>query len=374
MVTKEEIAQLKQQIEDHFAAGDMDSLFKVAERLCKSTDGQYAYFLGACYLNGWGTQVSLANAIIYLHKAAEYGDNYDYACYLSAIAHYRCNEFKDAYNWFVKAQEAGVNDSLALFADSAAGCAFAKWDEVRVQFAQSEVTQGAEWVKMYMSVAIEKYMQAAEEQPETMTSALFCGYARVMILLYNMGTTGMLDMDIVTFDSLGGMVAGGLQALGKMLNTEEHDKVLFKCITGAQFIEEHGYPLVAEYLRAFLAILESTRDRSAAAFYRARWHMKRIGEMLIYEKDAGQVRNIFADIDDHYDKAEKKYGATVMNMMRAGQLPDLTKSFLPDDVPAIDSCENFMNMYWSVRDQAQRSPAPSNPVDKVGGFLKKLFK
>lgn len=373
MITKEEIEKLQGQIDEHFASGDMEQLFEVAKSLYSRTNNQYGYFLGTCYLNGWGTPSNPAVSIPYLHKAAEYGDNYNYACYLSAIAHYRCNQFKDAYNWFVKAQEAGINDSLALFADSAAGCAFAKWDEVRTQFAQSEVTQGAEWVKIYMSVAIEKYMQAAEEQPETMNSALFCGYAKLMILMYNMGTTGMLDMDIVTFDSLGGIVAGGLQALGKMMDTEEHDKVLFKCITGAQFIETHGYPLVAEYLRAFLALLESARDHSAAAFYRARWHMKRIGELRAYEKDAELVKNIFFDIDNHYQKAERKYGATVMNMMRAGQLPDLRKSFLPEMAPNIDSCKNFMDLYYSVRNGAQQ-PTSQSSAGKLGGFLKNLFK
>lgn len=373
MITKEKIEQLQERIDEHFAAGDMEQLFEVAKELYSSTNNQYGYFLGACHLNGWGTPSNPAVAIPYLHNAAQYGDTYNYACYLSAIAHYRCREFKDAYNWFVKAQEAGITDGLALFADSAAGCAFAKWDEVRVQFAQSEVTQGAEWVKMYMGVAIEKYMQAAEEQPETMNSALFCGYARLMLLLYNMGTTGMLDMDIVTFNSLEGIVAGGLQALGKMLDTEEHDKVLFKCITGAQFIEKHGYPLVAEYLRAFLAIMESSRDHSAAAFYRARWHMKRIGELRSHEKDAELVKNSFSDIDEHYQKAERKYGATVLNMMRAGQLPDVKKSFLPEKAPAIDSCKNFMDLYYSVRNGAQQSTS-QGAGGKLGGFLKNLFK
>ncbi len=373
MITKEEIEQLQRQIDEHFASGDMGQLFEVAKKLSAGTNSQYGYFIGTCYLNGWGTQPNPAAAIPYLHNAAEYGDNYNYACYLSAIAHYRCREFKDAYDWFVKAQEAGINDSLALFADSAAGCAFEKWDEVRTRFSQSEVTQGAEIVKYYMSDAIIKYMQAAEEHPETMNSALFCGYAKLMILMYNMGTTGMLDMDVVTSDSLGGIVSGGLQALGKMLNTEEHDEVLFRCVTGAQFIEEHGYPLVAEYLRAFLAILESSRDRSAAAFYRARWHMKRIGELRNCEKDAELVQSIFADIDDHYDKAEHKYGATVLNMMRQGQVPDLKKSFLPDMAPDIDSCKNFMDLYYSVRNQVQQS-APKDSGGKIGGFLKKLFK
>lgn len=374
MITKEEIEQLQGQIDEHYASGDMEQLFEVAKELYSSTDNRYGYFLGTCYLNGWGTPSNPAVSIPYLHNAAQYGDNYNYACYLSAIAHYRCREFKDAYNWFVKAQEAGINDSLALFADSAAGCAFTKWDEVRnIQFSPTGITQGVERVKIYMSVAIEKYMQAAEEQPETMNSALFCGYAKLMILLYNMSTWGVLGLDFATADSLGGMVSGGLQQLGNMMNTEEHDKVLFKCITGAQFIEKHGYPLVAEYLRAFLALLESSRDHSAAAFYRARWHMKRIGELREYEKDAAVVKNIFADIDSHYDKAEKKYGASVMNMMRAGQLPDLKKSFLPEMAPAIDSCKNFMDLYWSVRNGVQQ-PTSQSSAGKLGGFLKNLFK
>ncbi len=373
MITEDKILEYQAAISETFNTGDVAKRFELSNQLYNETNKNYSYFLGACYLNGWGVGQNINWAAQLLTGAADHQDNYNYACYLAAIAYYRLQDFENAFEWFCKAEEAGVRDSVALFADSAAGCAFNLWEKVRTAFLQSEVTQGASIVKKFMAIGIELYMEAAEQAPETMNASLYCGYARLLILMYNMGTTGMLDMQEVATDSLSGIVAGGLEALQKMLDTEAHNKVLAKCIIGAHFLEEHGAPLVAEYLRAFLALMESTRDRSAVAFYRARWHMKRIGEMRNTDPDAALVANIFTDIDGQYRLAEHKYSATVMNMMRSGQLPDLTKSFLPGYAPAAESCENFMVMFRNAHSSAQQS-ATQNPAEKAGGFLKKLFK
>ncbi len=370
MISQELIDKYVSEINDTFATEDRDKYFEIANKLYKETNQKNSYFLGAAYLNGWGTQIDNNYACLLLTGAADNNDNYDYACYLAAIAYYRCNDFFKAFDWFCKAEKAGVRDSIALFADSAAGCTFNLWNEVRHQLSQSTVTQGAARVKNYMAVAIELYMEAAEKTPEAMDATLYSGYAKLMILMYNMATTGMLDMDVVAFDSLSGTVAGGIEALKKMLDTEAHNETLAKCIIGAHFIEEHGYPLVAEYLRAQLAVMESLRDRSAHAFYRARWHMIRIGQLQNTTADAALVANIFAEMNDDYRNAENKYGATVMNMMKMGQMPDLTKSFLPDNAPAPESCENFMNVCRQLQADTQNQA----PVNKPGGFLKNLFK
>ena len=131
MITKEQIEQQRSHIDEIYATGDMAALYRAAQKLYRDTDSRYGYFLGACYLNGWGVEPDPDYASLLLISAARNGDNYDYACYMAAIAYYRQRKYFDAYNWFCKAEEAGIRDSLTLFADSAAGCTMDLWNEVR---------------------------------------------------------------------------------------------------------------------------------------------------------------------------------------------------------------------------------------------------
>ena len=378
MITQEAINQHLANIDEYYAAGDYAAIFREAKVLYDGTDGTYPYFLGACYLNAWGTQCDYYWAAKYLEEAAKHKDNYDYACHLAGLAYYRKAEYPQAIEWLAKAEEAGVNDAIVFLADAAAAAALNLWPKVSNYIIPAEFAQGVEIVKQYIAIAMDKYEKAALTTPQLMSNAFWCGFGNMGILLYHLSTRGCLNIEDNQNSLFSSMVSAGFQMLGSQWDHEAHRNIYQIGVTICDFMADNGAELVSEYFRAFLSLLESERHNSAEAFYRARWHMKRIGELRkeVDPQAAEEVAGYLKDVDIKYQLQNRKYGSMVISMMRSGRLPDISVSYGEGRVPAVESCENFMNMFneeQAMAAQAQASAAQTKG-NSITGFLKNIFK
>ncbi len=376
MITQEAIQQHLDNIDVHFANNDHAAIFNEAKLLSEGTNGQYSYFYGACYLNGWGTETNLALAAHYLVMAANHRDTYNYACYLAGLAFYRQRKYPEAIEWLIKAEKEEVTDAPLFLADSCAGVALELWNKVRYYSIPSEFAEGVKMVKAHLFLAIEKYMVGADASPNIINNDLWLGFGRMALLLYNLSSSGVLDADELNGDSLMDMFDAGMHMIGAKWDMDAHNEIFGYSIEICDFMAERGAELVAEYFRAYLSLLESERHKSAEAFYRARWHMKRVGE-LRNQMDplaANQVVIAMQDIDDKYRLVEHKYGNAVLGMMRNGRLPDLTVSYGQGKAPDPQSCQNFMQMLYHEQAMANAPQKAAPSGGKAGGFLKNLFK
>ena len=380
MISEERINQYLTNIDDCFAAGDFSSLYKTAKVLCKETDGKYSYFMGACYWNAWGTEFDMDKALYYLENAALNNDNYMYATFITGIIYYRKARYDKAIEWMSAAEKAGNDDAIVFIADSAAAIALAEWNDTRKCRLHDKVVAGVRNVKNYLNFAVEKYMEAANTAPQSMTNGFWCGFGNMHVLLYNLSTTGYLNLEGTHGGSLSANVSAGLHLFFEKTDNDAHDKIYDIGISACDFMAAHGAVLVAEYFRAFFALFESERHNSAEAFYRARWHMKRVGE-LRREADAQEAEELAntmtnLGLETKYKAQEKKYGNMVLGMMRSGEYPSINRSYGEGLAPAVESCENFMQMFKQEQSFANNENNKQRAKEKKssGGLFKKLFK
>jgi len=151
------------------------------------------------------------------------------------------------------------------------------------------------------------------------------------------------------------------------MDTDAHYKVFRQGIAACDFMASKGAVLVAEYFRAYLALLESERHKSAEALFRAMWHMRRIGELRGSCADAADIAAALKDMDEKYAMLDRKYGSIVRSMISQGKRPFIAESYGEGLAPSVESCANFMKVY-------QMPAGGSSPKPEKKGFFAKLFR
>lgn len=378
--SQNEIQSLNERLNSFILSGDHNGIFQTSLQLESTGSLLGAYWLGSCYLNGWGTQIDNNLGAKYCEKATacDIPSIKPYAYYNAGVGYYRLGEYDDAIQLLQYAESLNVAMATVFIADAYAALAFCNWDIVRNIRTQNDMADGLTIIKVCINNAQDKYLEAATEHPETMTPAFWCGFGNVGVLYYNLATQGLLNVERIDETSLIDYFFAGANMVSEKWNTEKQETVYNIGVLSCEVMEDCGAEFIAEYYRAYLSLLDSERNKSAEAFYRARWHLKKVGELrsVVGEAVANEVAGYLTDVDVKFKALDKKYGGIVHSMMRSGRFPNLQPSYFNIEVPPVESCRKFMDMFYEVRSAGNtvQQPASNAPSKEKKGFFSKLFK
>lgn len=308
-------------------------------------------------------------------KAADAGDTDAYQ--FLGIQHMHNNNFDAAFHWLTKADQAGVSGTKARLAMCCYKLAVQLRDHATKQLNMSEYTQSnAAAITHYLNCQHLYYQSIRDsEEREEMNIEDYIILGRATSMLYNLACRGELSVDIVTDNTMMSYLTNSFKMVGGAMNDAEHEKWWNNAMNACALMDLGGFPIVGEFFRAECCLINSELHHSAEAYCRARWHLKRIGEMRS-ERGKYNVDDLVSlfqsvgDIEDYSEKMGKKYSATLQSMLAEGRLPDLTPDYLPGKAPDPRSCKNFMKMASGSAHSAAGGNTDS-PLKKLLGLFGK---
>ena len=354
--------------DDHY-----QDAYDAAMALEKEAKGYGSLHLALMYHGGWGVKEDYDKALSY-YQAATVIDNHYLArvWYNGGHLYIHLEDYDKAAEWLEKAEALGYDDSSLWLAFAWCNSAIKYRNYACKTLRINELTQ-ANLVASNLAVkAQNKYMSLAQKDPDSVDSAHMVLMGRCALLLYNMACQGELSMDVTADNSLRSWVGNSFHMVAGSRNDAFHAQLLENAVCVFAVMEKAGHPIPAEYFRARCSLLDAEVHHSAEAFYRARWHMKRIGEFRAQEPETfEEIHEMFMDVDEAYAKMDHKYGNTVTSMMRKGQHPDLSPSYPAGQAPAPESCKSFMDLLERIQ-SAPFQPVPENKEKKgLLGFFRK---
>lgn len=330
----------------------------------------YSAMANCCSLNNESDE-----AMKWYLKAAEAGDD---DAYLAAGMHYMSEgDYETAVNWLLKADQAGVSGAKSRLAMCSYKYATDLRNYAATQLNMSEYTQAnAAAIAQYLNCQYLYYqaIQDAQER-ESMIIEDYVVLGRATSMLYNLACRGELSVDMVTDNSMMSYFTNSFKMVSGAMNDAAHEKWWNNAMNACALMDLGGFPIVGEFFRAECCLTNSQLHHSAEAYCRARWHLKRVGEMRSERGryDVDDLVSLFqsvSDIEDNAEKMGKKYGASMQSMLAAGNLPDLTPDYLPGKAPDPRSCKSFMKMAGNSTRSATAGSAES-PIKKLLGLFGK---
>lgn len=313
-------------------------------------------------------------AIKWYTKAAEAGDTDAYQ--FLGVHYVRNNDFDAAFHWLTKADQAGVSGTKAQLAMCCYKLAVQLRDHAAKQLNMSEYTQSNATAIMHFLNCQHLYYQSIQdpEEREEMNIEDYIILGRATSMLYNLACRGELSIDIVTDNTMMAYFKNSFKMVGGAMNDAEHEKWWNNAMNACALMDLGGFPIVGEFFRAECCLISSELHHSAEAYGRARWHLKRVGEMRS-ERGRYKVDDLVSlfqsvsDIEDYSEKMGKKYSAALQSMLAAGNLPDLTPDYLPGKAPDPRSCKNFMKMVSGSTRTSASSGSSESPIKKLLGLF-----
>lgn len=349
-----------------------EDVLHAARALERQAPGHGSYFLGMLYYTGEGVEEDCQKALMHFQKGTTVNNAVTEFCWqMGGIVLFSDERYAEAAEWFVRAKELGADEDTVLpnLASCWAYLAFEHREKACKTLRMDQLTQTNAVVLNYTTNAQTTFLEVAKTYPESMDPCHWILLGRCAQLLYNMACRGELSMHMTDNNSLSTWLGNSFRMAGGANDQSLHDDMMYNVAMVCDAMDRGGRPLIGEYFRALCGLLDSQLHHSADAFYRVRWHMKRIDELRALDEDAAEIAESCDDIDDLFEKMQKKYDRMVMDMMRARQLPDLTPSYLPEKVPDPQSCAKFMVMF---NDAASSHSAPPQKEKKgLFGWLKR---
>ncbi len=347
-LSEEEIDERLTAIADLYDQERYEELFREATELDKEAPGHGAFFLGFLYSMGEAVEEDAQKAMMYFRNGTNVNNYYTQQCWLlGGIQLFSDDAYAEAIRWLERAREFGDDEdetALPTIAACEAKLAFQYRERACNTLRMDELTQTNAVVVEYAVHAQDLFMECAKRFPESMEVYNWVMFGQCAELLYNMTCRGELSMNMTDSNSLSTWLGNSFRMAGGANDQKFHDEMLQNVAVVCDAMDVGGRPLIGEYFRAICGLLDSELHHSAEAFYRVRWHMKRIGELREIDEDAEEIARLCGEVNILFKKMQKKYDRLVVDMMRRKQMPDLTPSYLPGKAPAPQSCAKFMAM------------------------------
>lgn len=379
-LSAEDIQERLNELDGYFSEQNYKTCISKAKQLDAVAPGHGAFFLGLCYNFGYGIEIDYSKALSYFKDASAVENEY------TGLAFFRCGilymtEFFDArkpvayhekmVKNFTQAETHGARVASVYLAYSYHLKAMDFRGMAARTLIPSEASQANAVAVNNAVSSIEKYTQVAKGRPKDMDLNHWLNFGLNTLMLYKMACTGELAQGISTENSLGTLVKSSFRIVGSKMSGDEAQAVLAENAAIYDIMDQNGRRLVAEYFRAYCALVEADDHHSAEAFYRARWHMKMFGELLdkvTSSQDTVTLSSFINDITALYEKLQKKYGSHLISFARQGKLPNLTVSYLPGNAPAVRSCQSFMDMINELRGAAGNRAVSGKQAKKKSTF------
>lgn len=373
-LTPDEILARMDAIEAKLGQQQYKEAFADATALEKEAKNYGAYHLGVMYHLGWGVAVDYDKALNYYNAATVIENRFiSFVWYMGGLLYlHKLDKPDNAAEWLEKAEALGYPDAPLWLANAWFRSAMKFREYARRTLRMDECTQANYLATRNAIKAQNKYLEIGEKNPAAVPYDHAVCLGRCVQLLYNLSCRGELSMDVTSDNSFSSWLGNSFKVVGGTMNNELHARMLANATLTCDALDRWGLELVGEYFRAACGLLDAELHHSAEAFYRVRWHMKRIGEIRGRYDYANQVGSLLTDVMESYEKMDKKYGANVVAMMREGKMPDLSASYLDGKVPDPESCQNFMDLVQQVR-SAPATSTNSGKKEKKGllGFLRR---
>jgi len=330
--------------------------------------------------NAYNEMEQYDNAINWYIKAYNAGDN-DAAFILGNIYIIK-DQYDEAVKYLTIADKNGVSGAKSKLAL----CTFNYANELRnyaaKQISMSEYSQtNAAAITNYLNTQYLYYHAASDsEEREYMFISDYIILGRATSMLYNLAVRGELSVDMVEDNSIRSYFTNSFKLVSGAMNKAEHEKWWNNAMNACALMDVCGFPIVGEFFRAECCLTDCELNHSAEAYYRARWHLKNIGEMRgdIKKYDMDDLVTLFqsvGDIEEHAEKLSKKYSASMQSMMSGGIMPDLTRDYPDGKAPDPKSCKSFMEMVKGKTTVSNNTNynATINSDNSNKGGLKKIF-
>ncbi|MBS6397874.1 MAG: hypothetical protein KH452_12130 [Clostridiales bacterium] len=219
------------------------------------------------------------------------------------------------------------------------------------------------------------YDQMVQKYPKELDDSDWQGYGRAADMMYFLSLTGEVkkvntaDPESQNYLNMGLKIVSGKGDIRE----QRYWKVNAAKVYGQ--MEQAGYTVMAEYFRASMCLYACSEKKQQPQFVNAKWHMDRAQE-LYGSLNAAQKESYpedFSDVQELYQKMEKKFGKIADNRLRSGEYPDLSEDYMPGQAPAMESCKRFME-YLNALQSGAPAPAPSKEPEKkkkgLFGFLR----
>lgn len=427
-----EINELIQKIDASIVEERYDDTARLSFELFKTEDASGYYYMGICYSNGYGMEEDCEKALACFDMSAkkgyekaeslllcaylmintqEYEDAAEYAAEAYALgeksaagaagcAYHLSDNNAEAAKWYKRSFEAGDDEALiylgristeendyeqaaiylsealkrnvegarVAFSDACASYALELREYAAKQLNMSEYTQYNAAAVTNALQAQAEYTAAVDAEPDSMSVISWVLFGKMGQLMYNLACRGELNAQ-VSDNSAKSYISNSIRMTLASMSGDDHLEWWDNAMQICAIMDRHGAGIVAEYTRAGCCLLDAECHHSAQAFYRARWHMKRVGELrasqtLFDEEDMEILFNSMSEVDKSAQKLNKKYGAIVREMIQSGQYPDIQREYPDGMAPHPSECENFMSMYNDMQNPASASAATGKSAVK----------
>lgn len=372
-LSADEIINRMNAIDKMIVAKDYDNAISEAKALEKEAPNYAAYHLGMCYHLGYGVEENPDRALSYYSSATSIDNHFlKSVWYMGGLLLFTAKEdYDQAIKWFENAEQLGEKDAGLFLALSYYKMAMQFRGYATKTLKLDEMTQANAVAVKYARLSQNKYLAIADSNADSITPSHWVCLGWCTQLLYNLACRGELSTNIVDDNSLTTWIGNSFKLVGGTMNEDLHAKFLAEAAYIFSVMDKCGWEIISEYFRASCGLLDSELHKSAKAFYRVRWHMKRIGELRskVGPSVAAELERYMIDVNQRYEKMDKKYGSYVISFAQAGELPDLTPSYLEGQAPSPESCESFMQMYQEIRSMPVSSASEKSSTLKT--FLTK---
>ncbi len=331
------------------------------------------FYLGIAYFAGFGIDLDRDRARKYFQNAIRLHDNLEGdALYFIALGYQSEENYQEALKYHLMAVDKDKEESF----EQGAVCMYSIGVGYRKM---AERTLKMDEFTAYNALAIQfacdslSVFSSVVDDKKDMQTGSWCCFGRAAEFLYTVACRGEFTTEIKEKNLFSSYFSSGLEIFSQRNNSELHEKYWECLVTVCDAMDGCGHEILGEYFRALGGLVDTEFHHSAQAFYRTRWHMKRIGELrsTVSPEKAEEIHSILGDIDARYNKMSKKYMALTDQMIRKGEYPILEPSYPEGKVPEVESCQNFMKMYNSCRANLGSEKQSAEPKRK--GFFG-LFK
>lgn len=372
-VSEERVAQLKNKVWEAIAYDNYTEAFSLASELWELSADSANHILGVMYTNGWGVSADYKTALKYFKKSVQVHDEDEASSwYMGGMLLLFQKDYANAIKWLVNAEKMGEKDAKPMIAQCYYSTALdMRAFACRVSDAGKYSQANAAAIKTAIA-AQDIYMDVAESEELDMLSWVAVG--RMAQMLYNIACRGEFDMQTTSIGLRGSYFKSSLDIFGGACDIKSPETWRQNVVNVCAAMDEHGMSTVGEYFRAIYSMTDSELNKSASAFYRAKWHLRRAEQLSrsIDPKAKDDLREVLSDIDESCRKLENEYGQAVISMMRSGELPNITLSYPAGKAPEVEGCDDFMNMLKAVKSSGAGT-SEGTSSEKLKGIKKKLF-
>lgn len=347
-LSPEEILRRMDEIDGMIGRDEYRQAFAAAKELERFAPVHAAYFLGACYFKGWGVKQDTALAMSYLKKALDIDNEYLKDAYaMGGFALMDAEEHGEALDWLLKAEELGATGLDWHIATTCADLAIELCEMAPEVYGTEDYADLAETMGSFADAAQSRFLALAFSDPDEMSYTDYIVLGRCVQLLYTLSCRGEMGRDTAEEAANRDLIGNDFPDFPEGDDRRHLVAALYVC----SVMDRYGWPIIGEYFRLACWLTDCDVHRSPEAFYRAKWHLKRIEELRarLDPELAEELDDTFEDLMDTYRAAENYFSSVIIDMAQAGMLPDISLSYPTGQAPAPESCAAFMRLYEKLR-------------------------